>query len=98
MEFGNIEDPTNLAERAAVASTCMADLDLPMPALIDELDDEIATTYGALPDRLYVIGKDGRVTYAGGQGPFLFDPGAFDRALARAVAANEKTASERTDR
>ena len=28
--------------------------------------------YYALPDRLYLIGRDGRVAYRGGPGPFGF--------------------------
>ena len=37
--------------------------------LLDEMDNRIASAYGALPDRLYLIGRDGRVAYQGEKGP-----------------------------
>src|SRR5262249_43155093 len=33
------------------------------------------------PDRLYVIGRDGRVVYKGGRGPFGFSTGEMEQAL-----------------
>ena len=34
-----------------------------------------------MPDRLYVIGRDGRVVYKGGRGPFGFKTGEMEQAL-----------------
>jgi hypothetical protein len=34
-----------------------------------------------MPDRLYVIGRDGRVVYKGGRGPFGFNAGEMEQAL-----------------
>jgi alkylhydroperoxidase family enzyme len=34
-----------------------------------------------MPDRLYVIGSDGRVAYKGGRGPFGFSPGEMEQSL-----------------
>ena len=76
-----IEDPIDLDERSAVASQCMTDLDMPMPAIVDRLDDEVNRAYGAWPDRLYLVGRDGKIAYAGGQGPFLFSADELERAI-----------------
>ena len=35
----------------------------------------------AKPTRLYLIGLDGRVVYAGGLGPYGFSPGALSNAI-----------------
>lgn len=86
MAFGNIEDPLDLGERASVAKQCVEGLDLPMPAIVDNVDDAVSLAYGAWPDRLYLVGKDGKIAYAGGQGPFLFDPGGFEDAIAEELA------------
>ena len=74
MSFGMVEDPIDLEERSRVAQQCVDDLDMPMPAIVDQLDDAVNQAYGGWPDRLYLIGTDGKIAYAGGQGPFLFAP------------------------
>jgi hypothetical protein len=38
------------------------------------MDDRVMTAYAAWPERLYLIGEDGRVVYAGGIGPWGFHP------------------------
>ena len=86
LPFGNVEDPVTGKEREEVAGTCVEELDLPMPALIDGIDDAVGKAYGGWPDRLWLIGKDGKVAYAGAQGPRGFDPGAWEQAIATEVA------------
>ncbi len=61
----------------------------PIPAVGDRVDDEVNQAYAAWPDRLYLVGKDGRIVYAGGQGPFGFSPEELERAIAREVARIE---------
>ena len=70
-----VEDPVSLAERQEVARVCMTRLAMePMPALVDDLEDSVNLAYAAYPDRLYLVGKDGRIAYHGFEGPFGFDP------------------------
>lgn len=38
------------------------------------MDDRVNQAYQGHPDRLYLIGKNGKVAYAGGKGPHLFAP------------------------
>ena len=52
-----------------------------MPVVVDELSDEIASAYGALPDRLYLIAKGGNVAYQGAPGPWGFDPSKLESAI-----------------
>ena len=77
------QDPTSNDERQEVAAACAINLKIRMPVLIDEVDDRIASAYGALPDRLYLIDRDGRVAYQGDPGPGGFKP----EDLAEAIAA-----------
>jgi len=81
MPFGLVEDPIDDKERLHVAGKCVDDLDLPMPALIDGVDDKVGKAYGGWPDRLYLIGKDGKIAFAGAQGPGGFDPAAWETAI-----------------
>ncbi len=48
-------------ERASVAATCQLDLKITVPILVEEMDNAIDEAYGAAPERLYLIGRDGRV-------------------------------------
>jgi hypothetical protein len=73
------------AEREAVATTCSLNLHLSMPVLVEEMDNAIDEAYGAAPERLYLIGVDGRVAYHGGAGPHVFDLDAWEQAIAASV-------------
>ena len=59
--------------RAAAAQTCTM-LELPFPVVVDGMDDEVAQRWSGWPERLFVIGADGRVAYVGEQGPWGFWP------------------------
>ena len=76
-----IQDPTSDDARNEVAATCALRLQIRMPVVVDKVDDEIARAYGALPDRLYLIAKGGRVAFRGDPGPFGFQPEALERAI-----------------
>lgn len=66
--------PKDLAGRLAIARDFVRRFDYDLPFVVDTLDDTALKGYSAWPERLYVIGADGRVAYKGGLGPFRFDP------------------------
>ncbi len=78
-----VNDPTTLEERTEVATACALRLNIRMPVVVDDLDDGIASAYGALPDRLYLIGRDGNVAFQGDQGPWGFNPQALEEAIGK---------------
>jgi hypothetical protein len=69
-----LADPTSLAERAEAADACVLRLRTRIPVLLDDVDDAVALAYGGWPDRLYLIGRDGRVAFQGERGPDGFKP------------------------
>jgi Iodothyronine deiodinase len=69
-----LADPTSLDERAEAAGACAVRLRTGIPILLDDLDDAVALAYGGWPDRLYLIGRDGRVAFQGDVGPDGFKP------------------------
>jgi len=73
----------NLDERIAVGQTCMIAMALDLPALVDEMDDAVGSAYGAMPERLYVVGAEGRIAYKGDLGPMGFDPVSWEAAIAK---------------
>ena len=76
-----VNDPTTTDARVEVAASCALRLAIRMPVVVDAVDDEIASAYGALPDRLYLIGRDGRVAFQGDRGPWGFKPAELERAI-----------------
>jgi hypothetical protein len=77
-----VEDPLSLGERRAVARVCMTRLALePIPAVVDEIDDRVGQAYAAHPDRLYLVGRDGRIAFRGAPGPFGFLPAELEEAI-----------------
>lgn len=77
----SIRDPKTIEERRAVAGRCEESLRYGIRTYVDEMDDRVNQAYAAAPTRLYLIGLDGRVRYAGRLGPFGFKPGEFGRAI-----------------
>ena len=76
-----VKDPETIFERFQVASTCVRDLDISIPCLIDDMENTAARAYKGHPDRLYVVGKDGKIAYHGGPGPMGFKPAHMEQAL-----------------
>ncbi len=89
-----VSDPTTDAERAKVAASCALRLKIRLPVVVDKVDDAIANAYGALPDRLYLIGKGGDVVFQGDRGPIGFVPADLQAAIENEL---ERIARSRAD-
>ena len=68
-------------EREEAAQSCTIGMHISIPILVGEMDNSIDEAYGAAPERLYLIGKDGKVVYHGGAGPHFFDLDELDEAI-----------------
>ena len=71
----------SMEERIDVGQACMLKMALDMPAVVDEMDDAVAKACGAMPERLVLVGRDGRVAYKGGIGPMFFRPDEWEQAI-----------------
>ena len=76
-----LADPTTEEERGSAAEACAVRMKIRMPVLLDGLDDEVARQYGGWPDRLYLVGRNGRIAFQGGEGPFGFNPDELGTAI-----------------
>ena len=72
-----------MEDRMAVARASHSQLGLSFPAVVDNLDNEIAEVYDAWPDRIYIVDKNGRIAYQGKQGPEGFNPLEMERTLSK---------------
>jgi hypothetical protein len=78
--------PQSDEERNGVASSCVRKLGIEIPALVDGIGNQVERAYTGWPDRMYLIGKDGRVLYKSAPGPFGFSTTQLSEALRRAVS------------
>ncbi len=85
----DLYDPKTMEERRQVAARCESELQYGIPTLVDDIDDSVNRAYAARPTRLYLIGIDGRVAYAGGLGPFGFKPRELKVAIETLLSVDE---------
>ena len=79
----DVADPVTLEQRRKVAASCHANLfEGVVPLYVDTMNDAVSARYAAKPTRIYFIGKDGRMLYNPGIGPFGFSPAELEEAIA----------------
>jgi len=72
---------TTLEERRQQARETAERLSLSLPVLVDEMDNRANAAFAAWPERLVVVGADGRIAYPGKPGPWGFSPEAAEEQL-----------------
>lgn len=75
------DQPSTIEERGTIAEFCVLNLNLEMPMYLDGMDDDAEKKYAGWPERLYVIGADKKIAYAGAMGPLGFDPEDWEQAI-----------------
>jgi type I thyroxine 5'-deiodinase len=73
--------PQSFQERTDVASSCVRDLGIKIPAIIDDMNNSTERAYTGWPDRIYLIDRNGRVVLKTKPGPFGFNPSLLDAEL-----------------
>lgn len=79
--------PRNAEERALVGSTCVRELGIKFPAVLDDFSNSTETHYTAWPDRIYLVDQQGRVAYKSMPGPFGFRADELATALSQLMKA-----------
>ena len=80
-----IASPASFERRDEVAQSCVRNLKIPFPAVVDDFENSTEKAYTGWPDRLYVIGSDGRIAYKSRPGPYGFKPAEVSDTLSRLV-------------
>ncbi len=89
-----IGQPETDDERAEIAGLCMLKLDIEMPMLLDNMENEVDAKYAALPERLYVLDADGKVFFKGVMGSRGFNVDTWLEAVQAQAALSEAQAAE----
>ena len=77
--------PKDEDERGLVAGSCVRKLGIKFPAVLDTFGNSTEQAYTGWPDRLYLIGTNGRVAYKSKPGPFGFKTDELRAAIAKRV-------------
>jgi hypothetical protein len=80
--------PQSADERAETAVMCVVKLAVKLPALVDGIDNRTERAYAGWPDRLYVIGTDGRIRYKSAPGPFGFSTADLETSIEQVVQSS----------
>lgn len=84
-----LSQPQTNEQRREVAQVCRNHLDLKLPFLVDTVDDKVGATYSGMPNRQYLIDRQGKVAFKNGRGPFGFHPRELEQALLLLLNSSE---------
>ncbi len=70
----DIKQPITMEDRRKVAARCKKQLLGDIPLYVDKMDDRVKNLYTSKPTRIYLVGKNGKVVYNPGIGPYSFNP------------------------
>lgn len=82
-----IEQTDTFELRAENANVCATSLNLSIPTVVDKEDNKVNEAYAGWPDRMVVVGVDGKIAYYGARGPQGFKPDEVQRWLKEYRAA-----------
>ncbi len=77
---------TSFDQKQEHATLCVVKLDIDFTTLVDNMDNQVELDYAGWPDRLYLVGKDGTITFKGPMGPQGFQPPLLEEAIKKELA------------
>ncbi len=81
-----IKQTDTLEERRELAAETVKQLKLSFPIVVDKTDNKVNAAYAGWPERLAVVGVDGKIAYKGSKsGPGNFKPGEVEAWLKKGV-------------
>lgn len=85
-----IESPKDFEARGKVAAQCQEGLHLSLPVVVDGMDNKVGDVYAGWPDRIYIVGRDGKIAYKGEPGPGGFKVAEAQKRLAAVLEAEAR--------
>jgi hypothetical protein len=82
------KQPQTLEQRRTLAKLLPERLQYRLRVALDPIDGPAEKAYAAWPERIYVIGKGGRIEYKAEPGPFGFKPDEAEASLKRLLAGS----------
>ena len=75
--------PQSMEERRTLAKLLPERLEYRLRVALDPIDGPAEKAYAAWPERIYILGKGGRIEYKAEPGPFGFKPDEAEQSLKR---------------
>ena len=72
----------DFGQKEEYASSCVRNLGIKFTTVVDNMDAQVELNYMGWPDRLYLVGKDGKIAWKGAPGPQGFKPQQLESAIA----------------
>ena len=79
--------PRTVGDRLAIAKDFSSRFTYTLPLVVDPMSDPAMAAYAGWPERLYVVGTDGRIAFKGAMGPDGYDPEGVERWLSANVSS-----------
>ncbi len=76
-----VKQPKTYDERCELAGRFAESLRITTSLVVDGIDNRVGIAYEGWPDRLYLVDQDGVVVFAGGPGPFAFNPRELEQSM-----------------
>ena len=76
-----LESAKSMDQKEDHATSCVRKLNIKFTTLVDNMDNLVETNYAGWPDRLYLVGRDGRIAFKGAPGPGGFRPPELEAAI-----------------
>jgi hypothetical protein len=86
LEGIDIETATSFAQKEEYGALCVRKLDIHFTTVIDGMDAQVEQDYTALPDRMYLVDKAGKIAYKSDPGPHGFLPEDLEPAIKKELA------------
>jgi len=80
-----ISSAKDFGQKEEYASSCVRNLGIKFTTVVDNMDAQVELNYMGWPDRLYLIGKDGRIAWKGDPGPHGFQPRQLESAIVKTL-------------
>jgi len=82
----DIADAKTYEQKEEYGALCVRKLDIHFTTVIDGLDAKVEENYAALPDRMYLVDKQGTIAYKSEPGPHGFLPEQLEEAIKKELS------------
>jgi tetratricopeptide (TPR) repeat protein len=87
----SLQPATAMPQKIQYAATCTRKLPILFPAVVDGMDRKVESAYKGWPSAIYLVGKDGQITYSSRLGEQEFSAMDLERAISKmAVTKTEQ--------
>lgn len=83
-----LETAKDMNQKEEHATSCVRNLGIKFTTVVDNMDNKVEDDYAGFPDRLYLIGRDGRIAFKGAPGPGGFRPPELEAAIGKELGAH----------